>query len=123
MFDCFKIYQIGNYLFFLGTRNLDGVSLLQVLFQSSSIFVFLFSILFLKEEVQPNKILSLFLVICGVGFVAKDNWTPTEDGSMTSTFWDMIIVLIAAMMWGLYEVLVKVFMPEATDADTNLYLG
>ena len=114
------LFQGGNWLYFKGLEE-TGVSLTAILYQSSTVFVFLFSLVFLKEAVHPFKVMAVCFCVGGVMMVAVDNWSEEEGGG--GNHFGILALLLSAMSWGLYEVLLGVMMPNASAEMVNIYVG
>jgi drug/metabolite transporter (DMT)-like permease len=114
------LYQGGNWLYFKGLSE-AGVSLTAILYQLSTVFVFLFSLLFLKEAVHPFKILAVCFCVAGVMLVAVDNWSEADSGG--DNHFGVLALLLSAMLWGLYEVFLGVMMPNSSIELVNVYVG
>eukprot|EP00039_Didymoeca_costata_P009388 m.124114 g.124114 ORF g.124114 m.124114 type:complete len:373 (+) comp14467_c0_seq1:236-1354(+) len=110
------VYQAGNYLYFAGLAN-TGVSVTQIVYQTSTIWVFCLSLVFLKTEVQPFKISAVLLCAAGVLFVALDKW----DGG--ATMQGVSLLLVSSLLWAFYEVLFKALLPATTVTDVNIFIG
>ena len=126
------IYQAGNFLYFVGLGATPlGVS--QVVYQSATVFVFIFSALLIRGFiVNPVKILSLLLCIIGVslvstagsGSVIVRNTTSTSTPAKSSSpLFGVFCLLGSASLWALYEVLIPILLPGACTADLNRFIA
>ena len=135
------IYQAGNFLYFVGLAATPlGVS--QVVYQSATVFVFMYSTLLLRGFVTtPTKILSVLLCIVGVSLVtnasgggpagggnhtANSSTVPSAPSASRSTvhqLFGVISLLVSANLWALYEVLIPLLLPDASPADLNRFIG
>ncbi len=141
------IYQSGNFLYFVGLASTPlGVS--QVVYQSATVFVFIFSALLLRGFItNPVKILSLILCIIGVslvstagvgasgtsdgtgsgtGTIATNTSNPspsTSTPAVASTLFGILCLLLSSSLWALYEVLIPLLLPGACPADLNRFIA
>lgn len=112
------LFQLGNWLYFKG-MSLTGISLTSIIYQSSTVFVFVFSLLFVKTKVTPYSIVSVLLCFGGVVIVALDNW----DTRKSSETFGIICLLLSAMLWALYEVYLGVLFPKSTQYTVTMFVG
>ena len=112
------LFQVGNWLYFKGIAA-TGVSISTVIYQSSTVFVFLFSLLFLKEEVTPYSVVSVLFCLGGVVVVALDNW---KSETISETL-GILALLASAMLWALYEVFLGVAFPKSTQHTVSMFVG
>jgi drug/metabolite transporter (DMT)-like permease len=88
------------------------------MFQSSSVFVFIFSMLVLRDPWDTGKAISVTICMCGVSLIAIDNWDDASGGAGP-----LILLLIAALLWGLYEVLFAKMFPGLSSREVLLFVG
>lgn len=112
------LFQVGNWLYFKGIAS-TGVSISTILYQSSTIFVLFFSLLFMKEKVTPLSVLSVLLCGSGVVLVAFDNW----HNQTTSQTVGVVALLASAVLWALYEVFLGVVFPRSNQYTVSMYVG
>ena len=114
---CF-VYQVGNWLYFVGLENIS-VTVSMIMYQSSSAWVLLLSVMLLPGETFDWRRAGAVLVsLLGVALVALDNW-DNKKSSWTSTG----AMLISGILWALYEVLLKKWLPDANSADSLFFVG
>jgi drug/metabolite transporter (DMT)-like permease len=112
------LYTISDYAWYVGLAH-TSVSAGTCIFNSSCVFVYIFSVLLLKERVSPPRIFAVILACVGVAMVAlapsKNNATSGEQESTTDQIFGNIAVLLAAMGYGVYEVLFKISSKDIDD--------
>jgi len=76
------------------------------IYQSASVFVFIFSIFLLNESVTLRKIFSVALSVAGVALIAS---TPESSGNseQQDSFIGYVFLIISVLLYALYEVLYK----------------
>jgi len=111
------LWVLESYLFFLGTSNL-GVSLSLLMSQSSTIWSFIFSYFILKTQITSSRVLAVVFCASGVVLTVLDNWS-NNLGTMEA----IIYSLIGAAGWGLYEVLFKKTLGDASVLEVNSFLA
>ena len=116
------LFQFGNWLYFTGLAA-TGVTLAAILYQTSTVFVFLFSMSFLKEAVHPYKILAVLCCTAGVTLVAVDSWSAEDGQNSGDLHVGIFALLLSSMLWGLYEVFLAVLMPRASSELVNVFVG
>jgi drug/metabolite transporter (DMT)-like permease len=99
------------------------VTLAAILYQTSTVFVFLFSMSFLREEVHPYKILAVTCCTAGVTLVAVDSWSSEDSAESGNLHVGILALLLSSMLWGLYEVFLAVLMPRASSELVNVFVG
>lgn len=112
------VFQAGNWLYFIGLQGLS-LSLVQIIYQSSTAWVFVLSCMLLREDVNPPKVMSLVTGLAGIGLVAADNW----DVSSTQSNWDMLALMVSAILWAFYEVLIALLLPQASYSVSSAFVG
>ena len=135
----FFIYQAGNVLYFWGLECLS-LTIGQIIYQSATFFVFLFSLLLLKERVHPYKVASLTLCIMGVSMTTlsaddqgegNHNATiaPSSSSAVTaatvysSPYFGVLYLVFGAALWALYEVLIPTLLPNASVREIDVLIG
>ncbi|MBI5715090.1 MAG: DMT family transporter [Chloroflexi bacterium] len=93
-------YSISLGLQFVGTK-LSGAANGALITSASPAFIVLFAFLILREQLTRFRIIALVLATVGVVIVVFD---PTQ---VQLGLWGNVILLGAALTWGLYSVLVK----------------
>lgn len=78
---------------------------------ASPAFIVLFAAIILKERLTPLRIISIVLATVGVLFII--DLSKVDFGSQT--FWGDMALVVAALTWGLYSVLVRAV---SKDTDT-----
>ena len=121
------LYQIGNVLYFVALSKLD-VSTASLIYQSTTLWVAVFSVFLLGESFDPVKAGAVTLTLAGIATIVVDGANGESssgaDGSDASSQPLLLLLLSAsAVAWALYEVLVKRLMPDATTTDLLLFTG
>jgi drug/metabolite transporter (DMT)-like permease len=121
------LYQAGNVLYFIALSQLD-ISTASLIYQSTTLWVAIFSVLILGESFDPIKGCSVAVTLAGVATIVADDSSGEQpsSGAATHTTSEPLHVLLlcaSACAWALYEVLVKRLMPHATTADLLLFTG
>ncbi|GAM23181.1 hypothetical protein SAMD00019534_063560 [Acytostelium subglobosum LB1] len=119
---CMSVLFVGlNWIWSIGLP-LTEVSTSTALYQSATIWVFVFSIFILKDKPTPLKIVSIVLFIGGVVGI-----TLADRSSSNSTFPKAvlgdILMIVSAVLWALYEVLTTKFVGEVSRTLVNSYVG
>eukprot|EP01064_Diplonema_japonicum_P016649 TRINITY_DN2464_c0_g1_i1.p1 TRINITY_DN2464_c0_g1~~TRINITY_DN2464_c0_g1_i1.p1 ORF type:complete len:382 (+),score=59.99 TRINITY_DN2464_c0_g1_i1:36-1181(+) len=118
------VYLLGDYIWYTAlARTSVGVG--TALFNTSSVFVYVLSVLFLREKVCPRKVFAVAVATGGV--VVFSTIGDSGDGSDEET--DMIanlLVVAAAFLYAVYEVYFKT-VTEEWEADqissVNMMVG
>ncbi len=132
----FAVYQSGNVLYFWGLSALP-LSVSQLVYQSATGFVFLFSLALLKETVTPYKVAALLLCVVGVSLVSLagsddgdedapqpgNTTTPTTNATSLGSGAGVLCLLGSAALWALYEVLIPLCLPNASVEQINTMVG
>jgi drug/metabolite transporter (DMT)-like permease len=95
-------YGISLGLQFVGTKMSTAANA-SLVTSASPAFIFLFGALLLKENVTPTRMAALVLATVGVVAVVD----PRAANLGGQLFWGNLVLLGAALTWGLYSVLIK----------------
>ncbi|KAF2072938.1 hypothetical protein CYY_005760 [Polysphondylium violaceum] len=115
---------VGSTYLMMRALPLCEVSLATVLFQSATVFVFIFSIIILKEKITILKTIPVVLFIGGVvGITLADSTSKGEANDYPQATLGIILMLICAVCWAFYEVLTAKFFGEANRTVMNTYLA
>jgi len=77
------------------------------IYNSSSVFVFIFSVIFLGEKVTILKVFSVIFSISGIVVLSFATTGLTQTNELVNTIPGIIYVIISTICYGLYEVLYK----------------
>eukprot|EP01067_Filipodium_phascolosomae_P001454 Filipodium_phascolosomae@DN1965_c0_g1_i1.p1 len=111
---------------------ITSVSGNSAIYQSSSCMVFMFSICFLNEKVDPLKSTSVVLCIAGVCFVSffpasSNRSSGGEEGGSDPHFLGYVLCFLSMVLYALYEVLYKKWAVHMKDefpiANSVRFLG
>eukprot|EP00761_Pharyngomonas_kirbyi_P000547 gb/GECH01000547.1/.p1 GENE.gb/GECH01000547.1/~~gb/GECH01000547.1/.p1 ORF type:complete len:521 (+),score=107.09 gb/GECH01000547.1/:1-1563(+) len=91
------------------------------LYQSATIFVFIFSIFVLKEPFSVLKAISVLICVGGVVMISFSD--EDEDKEYPYAIYGDMLMLVSAIMWALYEVLYKRVLGDLQTSAVNFYLG
>jgi hypothetical protein len=132
------VYQLGNLLWFYGLQLAPlPTAVTLIIYQSSALWVFLFSLLFRLAVVSPLRSgLAVAVCLAGVGLIATDELTMNlsentnraanasgpryADGLIMPTIGSLSG---SALLWALYEVLFYWLLPEANTAAVVTFVG
>ena len=112
------VYQLGNWLYFVGLQVMS-VTVAMIFYQSSSAWVLLLSVLLLPGEVWKwRRAGAVLICLLGVALVALDNWDSSSNAVL-----GVCAMLSSSVLWALYEVLLKRWLGDANVADSFLFVG
>jgi len=121
-----SILFVGLNYIWMSALPMTEVSTSTALYQSATVFVFIFSIFILKEKVTILKTIPVILFIAGViGITVADSRSKTEESEANypnSTLGD-ILMIISAALWAVYEVLTTKFFSDANRTVVNTFIG
>lgn len=116
------IFQAGNVTYFIGLQML-AQSIQSLLYQSTTVWVALFSLAILRDAVDPFKGAALVFTLAGVVWITLDNWNDGGPGHAGAFKVHMAVLCLSAALWALYEVLVKKLLPDATPREVAQFVG
>lgn len=76
------------------------------IYQSASVFVFIFSAVLLDEEISFRKLASVALCVAGVAVLALSK-PASDSGGVKVTVWGYVFLMVSVIFYGMYEVLYK----------------
>ncbi len=82
------------------------ISVNTAIYNSACVFVFLFSVLLLKESVSLLKILSVLICVSGIVMLCIDSLEHRSEDEKNN-IWGCVLVIISTILFALYEVLLK----------------
>jgi hypothetical protein len=135
-------YQCANIVYFFALEGL-GPSLATCVYQASTtIFVLVFSLLFVATIMHPWKLLAVAGIILGGIVVSLDSWVVSDvqdqgqhangtaaPGTPSSAFpklgatTSFALLIVSAGGWALYEVAIAALLPRATLADIVAFMA
>ncbi|EGG14316.1 hypothetical protein DFA_12086 [Cavenderia fasciculata] len=114
---------VTNWLWMIGF-SLTEVSTATAIYQSATVFVFIFSIIILKDKPTLLKVVYVFLFIGGVvGITVADQLSGDDSSKFPHAVIGDIIMVVSACLWALYEVLVNKFFGKASRTVLNFFIG
>ena len=109
----------SGWLWFI-SLNLMPVSLNTTLFQSIVIFVFILSVVFLKEKASLLKILAIIIALSGILLImfgaTKDSASSSRDFTSTSVIIGSFLVLLSSFLYACYEIIFVKFIASVHPA-------
>ena len=119
LWNIFKLSMIfapfmmtSNYLYNLGLDH-ASVSSVCILSNTSSIFVFILSIIILHDKLKYIKVIAILICFGGVLLIGfSDNNQGGDSSGVSNTLWGDIITLISALLYAIYAVLLKKLIPN-----------
>ncbi|KAF2075069.1 hypothetical protein CYY_003636 [Polysphondylium violaceum] len=121
-----SILFVGLNYIWMSALPMTSVSTSTALYQSATVFVFIFSIFILKEKITILKTIPVVLFIAGViGITLADNQSKssTDDNQYPNSTLGDVLMLISALLWGFYEVLTTKFFGDANRTVVNTFIG
>jgi len=120
------IYQVADWVWYIGlssTSVADGT----IIFNSMSIFVFLMEWLLGKSRISALKGFAVLLSLLGVVVVeyapaANSVSTASQAGCLSQTGGNLL-VLLAALLYALYQVKIDMSMPCLDAVTTNAFVA
>ena len=115
------IYTLGDWFWYIGLPHISVASG-TCIFNSSCVFVYLFSVVFLGEKVAADRIAAVTLALVGVVILAiapSSNNAANTDSSGSSSTAKLVgstFVLVAAILYALYEVLCERFVFRGSES-------
>ncbi|EFA74851.1 hypothetical protein PPL_11885 [Heterostelium album PN500] len=115
------LYVGLNWIWSLGLP-LTEVSTSSALYQSATVWVFIFSIVILKERPTLLKCISTGLFIAGViGITLADK--SSSDSAYPKAVLGDILMIVSAFLWAMYEVFTTKFVGDVPRTLVNTYIG
>jgi len=99
----FAVLSYASGLFWYESIPLTTIGVNTAIYQSSCIFIYIFSIILLKEKITLGKILSV--IICVVGVVLVTVFGQNSTGTQQNTVVGFIWVLASTLVYSLAETL------------------
>ena len=116
------VYQLGNWLYFVGLSRVS-VTVSMIIYQTSSLWVLLLSVSpLLGDRFCWRRAGSVAVCLCGVSLVALDYMSAASAGR-SSQLRGSLAMLGSGVLWALYEVLQKAWLPNANTADALAFVG
>ena len=115
------IYTLGDWFWYIGLPHISVASG-TCIFNSSCVFVYLFSVAFLGEKVAADRIAAVTLALIGVVVLAlapSSNNAASQESSHDSSGAKLVgsaFVLAAAILYALYEVLCERFVFRGSES-------
>ncbi|KYQ92460.1 hypothetical protein DLAC_06443 [Tieghemostelium lacteum] len=104
--------------------TMTEVSTSSALYQSATIWVFLFSIFILKEKITILKCISVVLFIAGVvGITLADMTSEDHNKQYPNAVTGDILMIISAVLWALYEVMTTKLVGNLNRTVVHTFLG
>jgi len=128
LFSAFIVTLLNFFSTYTWYISLDKipVSINQTLYNSIVVFVFILSVIFLKEKLRLIKILALAFVIAGVVLVGQSSHSEGQTFSEKDKVEGYILVLVGAFLWACYEVVYKKLFGDINSVGVMLvqtYIG
>jgi len=112
-----------NYVWMMALP-LTEVSTSTALYQSATVFVFIFSIFILREKITILKVIPVVLFIAGVvGITLADSGSKAATDEYPKSTLGDILMIVSASLWGMYEVLTSKFFGKANRTVVNTFIG
>ena len=112
------VYQLGNWLFFVGLQEL-GVTVATIFSQSACVWVLGLSALLLPgERLTRRRLGAVGVTALGVALTGCGAWDHTPAVALR-----LGALLLSSVLWAAYQVLLKRWLGEAGAADTLLFVG
>jgi drug/metabolite transporter (DMT)-like permease len=100
---------------FFGTK-LSTAANASLVTSTTPAFVFIFAAILLSERITTNRLLALLLATAGVIVVID----PRKIALSTSFFWGNLCLVVAALTWALYSVLIRKVARDTSILTTTL---
>merc|ERR1712085_463 len=111
-------YQVADWVWYVGLAS-TSVAAGTIIYNSMSIFVFIFEWLLGRQQLSVSRILAILVALVGVVLVEYkpgDNNVPAGCLSQLSA---NILVLIAAILYAAYQVSLERILPASSTAGTT----
>ncbi|KAF2069333.1 hypothetical protein CYY_009348 [Polysphondylium violaceum] len=119
-----SVFLVGSTYLMMRALPLCEVSLSSVLFQSATLFVFVLSILLLKEKITIWKTIPVVLFMAGVvGITLAESGSKGLAQNYPHQTLGIVLNIVTAICWAFYEVLTAKFFGEANRTVMNTYLS
>ena len=106
------IFLAGDYLWFIALGKVS-VAIATTIFNTSCVFVYLLSVLFLGEKVEIRKVLAVLLAVGGVVLITSlQSDDDSGSGSGDSPTVAIILTVVSAFLYAVYELAFKVVTDE-----------
>lgn len=93
------------YIFQFYSLKFISASVGSIIINLTTIFMVLFSVLFLNEKLNKRKILGILIAFIGVSILVSNGWEKINFSS--TQFLGCILMLGAALCWAIYSILTK----------------
>lgn len=111
------LFLLTNYLYLLSLNYLLPGTVTAVFSSCACSFVYILSVIFLKDKVLLFRIVAIFFAVAGVIFMG---YSEGLDGD--TSFKGIVLVISAALGSALYQVLFKRIIGDATGPQVALFL-
>ncbi|OFY57707.1 MAG: hypothetical protein A2Y87_09605 [Bacteroidetes bacterium RBG_13_46_8] len=112
-----------NYIGFIQGVHLTSPGIAQIFIQTGPVLLAVSGFFLFKEKVVRRQIVGFILVIAGLLFFYHEQGTFQPAGSGTGTFQTGILwVLIAAVAWAVYTILIKILLQRYPPMQLNLVI-
>ncbi|KAM9956716.1 hypothetical protein ACTFIR_003445 [Dictyostelium discoideum] len=98
------------------------VSISTAIYQSSTVFCFILSIIILKEEIKILKIISVLIFMGGIICITVVSARLSTTVYPNAIKGDLLMILSAAL-WAIYEVMTSKFIGNVNRTAVNTYMG
>lgn len=109
------LYLICDYLWYLALAH-TSVAIATSIYNSSCVFIYVFSCLFLKEPLVWKKSIGVASTVAGVFLVSMSHSIGTEKNENESSLEANVIVLISTMAYATYEITTNVVLSKMNKA-------
>ncbi|KAN0015862.1 hypothetical protein ACTFIU_005809 [Dictyostelium citrinum] len=122
------LFLFMNWIWLYALPLID-VSISTALYQSASIFCFIFSIIILREKIQFLKTISVIIFMAGVigitlGTTLGNSDIIDDQNPLSNKVKGYLLMILSASLYGLYEVLVsKILGGDVNRTVVHTYLG
>lgn len=122
-YECFfdQTRSLMHHFFRFVSLDLMPVAINGAIYRSTMVFVFILSILFLKEVIVFLKLVALALCVAGVVVVGIGNYQ--SDDSAKNEVLGYVLVLVSSFLYACYEVSIHTTTSRTTDHDDILQVG
>jgi len=93
------------YIFQFYSLKFISASIGSIIINLTTIFMVLFSVLFLNEKLNKRKVLGILIAFIGVSTLVSNGWEKINFSS--TQFLGCILMLGAALCWAVYSILTK----------------
>ncbi len=104
---------IGDTFYFMGLKKI-GVSRTQSISSSYPLFSMILAALFLQEGLTASVVIGTPLIVGGIALVSlNQNNTDTNLSKGKTTFFGVILPLVAAVFWGVGLIILKIALTDS----------